>query len=239
MTAHNKDLLKASSFTEISNLVKRLQQAFSVSSNCAFNPLMKTTLLMHLTITVKLYFIFLLSIFFTSCTFYTKDDLIKNYNKNEQEILGLKEYFSSIVPTDKQVEIEFENSNKLFRFGVYPIDPKTKWINYPIFLEWNLDVHSKKVDSVLKSMNWNLGTLKRIKEKLDAANCIQIESGEPTKIGFQRSGMGMFIYNVFDHSLPDSLKKRFNSNCQYVVFSDKLVLEYGNGAVGANCFPKD
>src|SRR5215203_54073 len=164
---------------------------------------------MHLTIIHKSYFVFLISVCLTSCTFYTKEDLIKNYNKKEHEILGLKEYFSSIVPADKKVEIEFENDNRLFRFGVYSIDPKTKWINYPIFLEWNLDVHSKKVDSVLKSMNWDVETLKRIKEKLDAANCIQIESGEPTKIGFQRSGMGTFIYNVFDHPLSDSLNQYF------------------------------
>jgi hypothetical protein len=184
----------------------------------------------------KSYFLFLVSVYLTSCTFYTKEDLIQNYNKKEHQILGLKEYFLSIVPADKKVEIEFENDNRLFRFGVYPMNPKTKWINYPIFLEWNLDVHSKKVDSVLKSMNWNVETLKRIKEKLDAANCIHIESGEPTKIGFQRSGMGMFIYNVFDHPLPDSVKQYFNRNCQYKVFSDKLVLEYGSGAVGSDCF---
>ena len=199
---------------------------------------MKTTISMHLNIINKLFFIFLISLSFTSCTAYTKKDLIENYNKKEHEILGLKEYFSTIVPAEKKVEIEFENDSKLFRFGVYPMDPKTKWINYPIFLEWNLDVHSEKVDSVLKSMNWNLDTLKRIKEKLDAANCIQIESGEPTKIGFQRSGMGMFIYNVFDHSITDSLKQYFKSNCQYKIFSDKLVLEYGSGAVGSDCFPR-
>lgn len=194
---------------------------------------------MHSKILHKAYLLFFISVFLTSCAFYTKEDLIKNYRKNEHEILGLKKYFSSIVPADKKVEIEFENDNQLFRFGVYPMDPKTKWINYPIFLEWNLDVHSKKVDSVLKSMKWNLETLRNIKEKLDAANCIQIESGEPTKIGFQRSGMGMFIYNVFDNPLSDSLKQRFNSNCQYRIFSDKLVFEYGSGAVGSDCFPKD
>jgi len=194
---------------------------------------------MHFTIIHKILLSFLITVYLTSCISYTKEDFIKNYNKKEHEILGLKKYFSTIVPADKKVEIEFENDNRLFRFGVYPIDPKTEWINYPIFLEWNLDVHSKKVDSVLTSMNWNAETLKRIKEKLDAANCIQIESGEPTKIGYQRSGMGMFIYNVFDHPLPDSLKKYYNGNCQYKVFSDKLVLEYGSGAVGSDCFPKD
>ena len=119
---------------------------------------------MHFTIIHKILLSFLITVCLTSCISYTKEDFIKNYNKKEHEILGLKKYFSTIVPADKKVEIEFENDNRLFRFGVYPIDPKTEWINYPIFLEWNLDVHSKKVDSVLTSMNWNAETLKRIKE---------------------------------------------------------------------------
>lgn len=89
-----------------------------------------------------------------------------------------------IVPSDKKVEIEFENSNKLFRFGVYPIDPKTKWINYPIFLEWNLDVHSKRVDSALKSMNLNLGTLKRMKKKPDAANLFNLRAANLRILAF-------------------------------------------------------
>ena len=74
---------------------------------------------------------------------------------------------------------------------------------------------------------------------MDKADCIQIESGEPTKIGWQRSGMGMFSYNVFDKPIPDSLKKQYNDSCTYIFYNKKLVLEYGGGAVGSQCFPKN
>jgi hypothetical protein len=172
-------------------------------------------------------------------TFHTKQELIDNYNKRQTQVLELKSYFNSIVPKDKQIEIEFESSSKLFRFGVSPIDTATGRIIYPIFLEWDLKISSDKVDSVIKSIGWSQQTLKTLKEKLDKADCIQIESGEPTKIGWQRSGMGMYSYNVFDKAIPDSLKKRYNDSCTYILHNDKLVLQYGGGAVGSQCFPKN
>lgn len=172
-------------------------------------------------------------------TFHTKQELIDNYNKRKTQILDLKSYFKSIVPKDKQVEIEFESDSKLFRFGVSPIDTATGSIIYPIFLEWNLTTSSNKVDSVIKTIGWTQQTLKTLKGKLDKADCIQIESGEPTKIGWQRSGMGMYSYDVFDKPIVDSLKKYYNDSCTYILYNDKLVLEYGGGAVGSQCFPKN
>ena len=172
-------------------------------------------------------------------TFHTKQELIDNYNKRQTQILELKSYFNSIVPKDKQVEIEFEGDDKLFRFGVSPIDTATGNIIYPIFLEWDLKTSSDKVDSVIKTIGWTQQTLKELKQKLDKANCIQIESGEPTKIGWQRSGMGMYSYDVFSKPIADSLKTHYNDSCTYILYNDKLVLEYGGGAVGPQCFPNN
>ena len=172
-------------------------------------------------------------------TFHTKQELIDNYTKRKPQILELKSYFNSIVPNDKQVEIEFESDKKLFRFGVSPVDTATGQIIYPIFLEWNLKTTSSTVDSVIKTIGWTQQTLKDLKQKLDKANCIQIESGEPTKIGWQRSEMGMYSYNVFDKTIADSLKNHYNDSCTYILYNDKLVLEYGGGAIGSQCFPKN
>jgi hypothetical protein len=172
-------------------------------------------------------------------SFHTKQELIDNYNKRQTQILELKRYFNSVVPRDKQVEIEFESDTKLFRFGISPIDTATGSIIYPIFLEWNLKTTSDKVDSVIATIGWTQQTLKTLKKKLDDADCIQIESGEPTKIGYQRSGMGMYFYNVFDKPVADSLKKYYNDSCTYILYNNKLVLEYGGGAVGSQCFPKN
>ena len=76
-----------------------------------------------------------------------------------------------------------------------------------------------------------------MKDKLDKAECIQIESGEPAKIGFKRSGLGMYFYNVFDQGVPDSLITHYNDKCNYIFINKMLVLEYAGGAVGGQCFP--
>lgn len=170
-------------------------------------------------------------------TFHTKQELVDNYNNSKTQILELKKYFNSIIPKDKQVEIEFESDSKLSRFGISPLDTTTGEIIYPIFLEWDLKANSATIDSVIKTIGWTQQTLEDLKHKLDKANCIQIESGEPTKIGWQRSGMGMYFYNVFDKPIPDSLKNYYNDSCTYILYNDKLVLEYGGGAVGSQCFP--
>lgn len=172
-------------------------------------------------------------------TYHNKQELIENYTKRKTQILELKNYFNSIVPKNKQVEIEFESDSKLSRFGVSSIDTATGGIIYPIFLEWHLKTGSDKVDSVIKTIGWTQETLKDLKQMLDKANCIQIESGEPTKIGWQRSGMGMYFYNVFAMPVADSLKKHYNDSCTYILYNDKLVLEYGGGAIGSQCFPKN
>jgi hypothetical protein len=101
-----------------------------------------------------------------------------------------------------------------------------------------LKTSSRKVDSLLWKLNWTDQTLKTLKEKLDAANCISVESGEPCKIGFQRSGMGKYYYNLFEKPIPDSEKRRYNDSCTYILYNDNVVLEYGGGAIGLQCFPK-
>jgi hypothetical protein len=92
------------------------------------------------------------------------------------------------------------------------------------------------MDSIIQSMGWTRETFRALKEKLDNADCIQIESGEPAKIGFKRSGMGMYSFNIFDKPIPDSLKAHYNDSCTYILVNDRLVLEYGGGAFGGQCF---
>ncbi len=186
-------------------------------------------------------FMFFIFMFFsvTVNTFHTKQELIVNYSKHQTQIIELKRYFNSIVPKNKQVEIEFEGDRRLTRFGVSTIDTATGQRVYPEFLDWDLSTNSGKVDSVIKSIGWIQQTLVDLKQKLDKANCIQIENGEPTTIGWQRSGMGMYFYKVFDLPIVDSLKMLYNDSCSYILYSNKVVLEYQGGAIGSQCFPKN
>lgn len=162
-------------------------------------------------------------------TFYSTEDLIDNYNKKKLEILEVKEYVHIIVPPNKSVDIEFDGNQKFSIFHV------TDNGNYDS--NWDLNLNSSKTDTLLQKLGWTKETLKMLKEKLDNANCISVKSGEPCNIGFQRSGMGKYFYNIFDKPIADSLKSNYNDSCTYILYNDTVVLEYGGGAIGPQCFP--
>lgn len=100
--------------------------------------------------------------------------------------------------------------------GIKVLDSSAGDITEPMFLEWDLSTKTAKMDSLIKPLGWSRATLAELKEKLDNAGCIQIESGEPTKIGFKRSGMGIYFFNVFDNPMPDSLKRHYDEMCTYI-----------------------
>ena len=164
---------------------------------------------------------------------YSVTDLKENFEENKIEIYELKNYFNKIVPKDKFVEIEFEDDNTLTRFGIATIDTTKNDSNKAMFLEWDLETDTPRMDSIIKPLGWTRETLKTIKHKLDNANCIQIESGEPAKIGFKRSGMGMYSFNVFDKPISREARQKYNDSCTYILANEKLVLEYGGGAIGS------
>jgi len=166
---------------------------------------------------------------------FTPKELIENFDKKQAEIYSLKNYYNSIVPQNKFVEIEFENNRELSRFGIATLD-KTNENFERTFLEWNLQINTLRMDSILSTIGWNRTTLKNLKEKLDNANCIQIQSGEPTQIGFKRSGMGMYSFIVFEKPMTDSLKIIYQDTCSYIIANDRLILEYGGGVLGPQCF---
>ncbi|WP_417884772.1 hypothetical protein [Zunongwangia sp.] len=166
---------------------------------------------------------------------YSVSELKENFEENKTEIYELKKYFNEIVPKNRIVEIEFKDNNTLGRFGIKALDSKSLIPNKTIFLDWNLKISTAKMDSIIKPIEWSRETLKKLKEKLDKVDCIQIESGEPTKIGFKRSGMGMYSFNVFSKPIQDKLIEEYKDSCRYILVNKKFVLEYGSGALGSQC----
>jgi hypothetical protein len=170
---------------------------------------------------------------------YSKKDLIANYQARKTQILEVKNFFTSIVPPHKHVEIEFTDDHTLGRLEVCSLDSTTGAFIYPIFLKWNLATTSRKVDSVIGTLHWTMNTLQQLKQKLDSAHCISARNEEPCQIGFQRSGMGMYFYDLFTKPIPDSIKDKYNDGCTHIFYNPTVVLEYGGGAIGPQCFPKD
>lgn len=158
---------------------------------------------------------------------FSKKDLIKNYENNKNQIFEVKRYFKSIVPEEVYVDIEFGKKEieifHLKKNGTYDSN-------------WNLSYQSQKIDSLLQKSEWSKEQMNILKEKLSKANCISIESGNPVTIGWQRSVMGKYFYKVFDYNLDESQRGEYDDNCNFIFYQENIVLEYGGGAIGSQCF---
>ncbi|MCI1186084.1 hypothetical protein MON38_01540 [Hymenobacter sp. DH14] len=162
-------------------------------------------------------------------TYYSKQDLVDNYRSKGAEIREVKRLINRITPKNKSVNIEFDGNDKLFYFHVIHDDAYRN--------SWDLNIDSGQADSLLHELNWTRGTLRKLKTALDNANCISVRNGEPCQVGFQRSGMGKYSYNLFDAPIADSLLTQYQRSCTYIIYNKQLVLEYGGGAIGPQCFP--
>lgn len=186
----------------------------------------------------KAFLLFLLSMPTSS-----KEEQIENITSNFTNIITLKKRYSEITPKNHIIYIEFNPPVKFLKTEEN-IDLKISFkgsndeseINYQ---QWNLDYDSPELDSILQVINWNQETLNEIKGLLNNANCISIKNGEPTTIGFARSGMGKYSYKIFGNNLTPEQVEKYNDGCTYIFLNDNIVLEYGGGATGPQCFPDE
>ncbi len=186
----------------------------------------------------------------------SKKELIENYENKKTEILKLKQEYPKFVPKDYIVDIEFEPENKILivteqlTIKIYKINNNSDKSNgnnaiqrndnlKVVSQNWNLKPGSKELEEVLKSIGWTSRTLTEIKKLLENANCISIENGNVSTIGFARSGMGKYYYKVFEKPLTKQQKDKYDNGCEYIYYKDNVVLEYGGGAIGPQCFEGD
>ena len=185
----------------------------------------------------------------------SKNKLIENYEKHKAEILKVKSEYSKIVPEKYFVYIEFEPASKILTtpeqitIKFYKIKDDKLQVDSNVIqrndnLEvvsqnWNLKPDSKELEEIIASIGWTKQTLIRIKELLDCANCVSVENGAITTIGFARSGMGKYSYKIFDNKLTANQMERYDNGCEYIFYKDNIVLEYGGGTIGPQCFERE
>ncbi len=173
----------------------------------------------------------------------SKKELIENYEKHFVEIEKLRIKYSKLVPDSLIVFIEFTPENNIIStpesidLNIYRRG--TNGRSSLIQQEWNLRKNSEKLSEMLHIIGWTEETLTKIKELLDSANCVSIENGNITSIGFARSGLGKYYYSVFNHNLSINEIDKYNNGCTYIFYKDHIVLEYSGGAVGPQCFPDE
>ncbi|WP_336518281.1 hypothetical protein [Pollutibacter soli] len=188
----------------------------------------------------------------------SKKELIDNYENKKPEILKLKAEYRKYVPADHIVYIEFEPESKILTIPEqitikvyrkrnnegkkdYGSDNVVRRPDDLIVVSqnWNLLPGSPELDKILQSLHWTTQTLAEIKKLLTAANCISIENQDVTSVGFARSGMGKYSYKIFDENLTREQTEAYSDGCAHIYYRDNIVLEYGGGAIGPQCFEKE
>ncbi len=155
---------------------------------------------------------------------YQIEDLIGNYEQNGEAIHELVRYSNSLAAGKGRVKFWY-NSNKFFT------------VLYTGGVSWSADIKDSKFDSLIHTVGWSKSKLEKVEELLDESDCIEIELGNPAKVTYRFSGLARFSYNIFSTPLTTSQITQYNDSCRYIYYQPTVVLEFGGGAVGPQCFP--
>jgi hypothetical protein len=172
----------------------------------------------------------------------SKKQLIQNVDTNYNNIITLKKFYNKLVQSNYSIYIEFHPADSLLKLDNYidfwasKINNSTKRLE-PIFQEWNVELKSSKLDSLLALVNLTRNDVQQLKLYLDKANCISINNTDVCEIGYARSGMGEYSYLIFDKPLTNKEQTQYNNGCEYIFYKRNIVLKYGGGAIGSQCFP--
>jgi hypothetical protein len=169
----------------------------------------------------------------------SKKELVANIESNFDKISFLKTSYLKFVPKDYIVSIELNPASKI-ALTKESIDLKIEHVSNKetdLKQEWNLEYNSERLAQMIKPLGWTNETLTTIKELLADSKCVSIENGDITTVGFARSGMGKYSFKLFDKDLSSEQIKEYNDGCMYIFHKKDIVLEYGGGAVGSQCFP--
>jgi hypothetical protein len=162
---------------------------------------------------------------------YTKADVVRNYQQQRRKIVALGPHLNAMVRPGQRVEIEFNGPEVLPIFHVQTGPARSD--------NWRVRWDSPTADTLLRRLGWTRHTLQALQTKLAAAGCISIASGEPCEVGYRRSGMGIYYYEVFAQPMSDSVRQQYTRGCQYLICHDRLALRYRGGAVGGDCIERD
>lgn len=161
---------------------------------------------------------------------YSVSELKEEYYLREVEIADLIKYYNTIKPENYSVDIEFRNDKMLNRLRI-----TTKDSTKVMYQNWDVSSNVLQTKKIRDLVGWEEREVRILKNKLDKANCISVEDREPLKIGFKRSRMGMFSFNIFQKTTTN--REEYNDGCEYILVNKYLALQYGGGAIGNQCFP--
>lgn len=171
----------------------------------------------------------------------SKAELIQNYEERSVEIINLKDEFNRSIPKDFIVSLEIRTKGDILH-TVEGIDLQIfkKGVKGELKLidgDWDIKYDSDELYTLLKVIGWDPMTFSGIKNMMQMANCISLQNGDQTEVGFARSGLGKYSYLIFPTPLLTVPQiKDFNDGCQYIYYKKNVVLKYTGGMAGPQCF---
>ena len=162
------------------------------------------------------------------------DEVRSAFVVNYDKISEAKQYFKSIIPNGFTIYIEFKDYKKV-DFWLFKNNGNER---EKILQVWDTDIKSPEIVNVLKLLGWNNYELIILREKIYNANCISIaNSNSMIEVGYQRSNMGKYSFDIFDNPILKIDWERYNDSCTYVMIDSLSVIEYGGPAFGSQCMP--
>ena len=166
---------------------------------------------------------------------YSREDVVENFIKYENEFAQLELYFNSKTPkSKKKQEITFglgKEKNQII-LSLYPMEGVINNAN-PVIGGNDLELNSSKLDSVIIALGWTNETVDTLISKLSKTNCELIRTNinhNSIEIFYKRSGLGLFSYSIFNQPLSegsmDVYGKPINTNSSR--FVNRVVVKYNS-----------
>lgn len=157
----------------------------------------------------------------------SKEEMILNYEQNKIEINEVVKYFTSILPSNSSVHIEFDNKD----IEIFHLTKNGKTSN-------NWSTSEIPVDSLLNELGWTKKDLNTLRQKLKDANTISISGGKRIHLGWFRTGMAMYGIEIHPKKLNLNEIEMNNDSCNSLFYKDNISFTFGGGAFGPDCFLK-
>lgn len=101
----------------------------------------------------------------------------------------------------------------------------------------------EELNTLIQIVGMDSEELINIKRQLEKIGCISIETTDSCSdyyiIGFRRIALGKYSYRIYNRPLNEDEKKEYNENPMFIPYTDKVVFEYGGGAIGPQSFGEE
>jgi hypothetical protein len=160
------------------------------------------------------------------------DIMAEHYMKYAKEMEELVAYTDRALEDSAYITLEFERGKP----SIFHVQAKKDSL---VSSNWEEDATGRQ-DSLMRVVGLTKEEFEKIHERLDDMGCIGIRMTQGKKwaeIWFRRVGMGMYSYKLANVPMSQEEKKDCLDNEEYIPYSDRVVFEYGGGAIGSQSFP--